>query len=201
MDSVEVVLIVAPVPENDFFEIEAGALDTFDVFLNDGLASPGDYEICATSPDPLPAGITYLGNGLFSYQEQSGGTVSFAYQICYCDKPGDMATVSITVKNLPCTFIPNIITPNGDGLNDWLTIPCLDGRDFTDNSIVIYSQWGDKVFEDKGYTNDPNDALHPAWRGTLNGESGKDLPDGVYFYIFKPGPNETPLKGFVEIFR
>jgi gliding motility-associated-like protein len=112
-----------------------------------------------------------------------------------------MTTVSIMVKDVSCSFIPNIITPNGDDLNDWFTIPCLDGNAFTNNSLVVYNQWGDKVFEDKGYTNDPSDPVHPAWRGTLNGDGGKDLPDGVYFYIFTPAPSEKPLKGFVEIFR
>jgi hypothetical protein len=202
LDSVEVILITAPVPESDIFQIEPGALDTFNVLLNDGILNPANYEICMTSPDPLPTGVTSLGNGLFSYQAPENGNVSFAYQICYCDEPGEMSTVLITVNNtLECSFIPNIITPNGDGLNDWLTIPCLDGRNFTDNTLVIYSQWGAKVFEDQGYTNDPNDANHPAWRGTLEGAVDANLPDGVYFYIFKPGPNEKAIKGFVEIIR
>jgi hypothetical protein len=200
-ETVDVILTPVADPQNDVFEIALGALDTFDVFLNDGFANPEEYEICATSPDPLPAGITPLGNGLFAVQEQAGETVSFAYQICYCGNPGEMTTVSINVKDESCSFIPNIITPNGDDLNDWFTIPCLDGVAFTNNTLVVYNQWGDKVFEDKGYTNDPNDAVHPAWRGTLNGEGGKDLPDGVYFYIFTPDPTEKPLKGFVEIFR
>ncbi len=201
LETVNVILTPVADPQNDMFEIELGALDTFDVFLNDGFANPEEYEICATSPDPLPAGITPLGNGLFAVLEQAGETVSFAYQICYCGNPGEMTTVSIMVKDVSCSFIPNIITPNGDDLNDWFTIPCLDGNAFTNNSLVVYNQWGDKVFEDKGYTNDPSDPVHPAWRGTLNGDGGKDLPDGVYFYIFTPAPSEKPLKGFVEIFR
>ena len=130
-----------------------------------------------------------------------GDVDSFTYQICYCGEPGEVATVTILVMDDSCSFIPNIITPNGDDLNDWFTIPCLNGRSFTENSLIIYNQWGDKVFEDNGYTNDPNDPSHPAWRGTLNGETGKDLPDGVYYYIFKPGPTEPSIKGFVEIFR
>ncbi|MBK8425713.1 MAG: gliding motility-associated C-terminal domain-containing protein [Lewinellaceae bacterium] len=68
---------------------------------------------------------------------------------------------------------------------------------FESNSLVVYNQWGDKVYEAAPYSND--EAL--AWRGTLDGQPGKDLPDGVYFYIFKPGPNEATVKGFIEIFR
>lgn len=108
-----------------------------------------------------------------------------------------MATVVIRPNITDCTFIPNIITPNGDDVNDYLVIECLDSGLFQDNTIVIYNQWGDKVFEADGYTNDPA----TAWKGTLNGEPGKDLPDGVYFYVFKAGPNQPSQKGFIEIYR
>lgn len=201
LDSVLVALITPPEPLNDMFTISMGALDTFNVFLNDGLIDSSDYTICNFEPDPLPAGVVYLGNGLFAYTEQTGRSVSFTYQLCYCNVEGETATVTILVDDADCSFLPNIITPNNDGQNDYLIIPCLDGRVFSENSIVIYNQWGDKVFEDKGYTNDPNDPSHPAWRGTLNGDIGKDLPDGVYFYIFKPSPSHQPIKGFIEIYR
>ncbi|MCB0523626.1 MAG: HYR domain-containing protein [Lewinellaceae bacterium] len=201
VDTFTVTLITAPNPMDDVFEIEAGAVDTFNVFLNDGITNPMDYTICSLTPDPLPSGLTDLGNGLFVYQETSGAAVSFVYQICYCGEPGEEATVTITVNNVDCDFIPNTITPNGDGVNDWLVIPCLDSRLYPDNSIVVYNQWGDKVFEDKGYTNDPNDQNHPAWRGTLEGRAGEDLPDGVYYYIFKAGPSEKNQTGFIEILR
>jgi gliding motility-associated-like protein len=201
LDSVEVVLLLAVMPVNDVFTSSVGDLDTFNVFLNDGITDPSSYEICTLTPDPLPAGVNYLGNGLFAFQETTGENVSFTYQICYCDQSGEVATVTIMVQDDSCSFIPNIITPNDDGLNDWFTIPCLNGRNFSENSLVIYNQWGDKVFEDTGYTNDPTDATHPAWKGTLNNKEGKDLPDGVYYYIFKPSPNDPAIKGFVEIFR
>jgi len=201
LDSVLVSLVTPADPLNDIFTISMGALDTFDVFLNDGLINSSDYTICNLEPDPLPTGVVYLGNGLFAYTEQTGRAVSFTYQICYCGVVGEMANVTILVDDVDCRFVPNIITPNNDGQNDYLEIPCLDGRLFSDNSIVVYNQWGDKVFEDKGYTNDPNDPIHPAWRGTLNGDNGKDLPDGVYFYIFKPSPSLQPIRGFIEIYR
>ncbi|MCY7330938.1 MAG: gliding motility-associated C-terminal domain-containing protein, partial [Saprospiraceae bacterium] len=94
-------------------------------------------------------------------------------------------------------FIPNVFTPNGDNVNDWLVIDCLDGGGFPENSIVIYNQWGGKVYEAAPYDNDQA----KAWRGTLDGEPGKDLPDGAYYYVFRAGPNEPVIKGFIEIYR
>ena len=201
IDTVEVQFVAPPVPDNDMYDFPTGVNDTiFNVLLNDGVDT-ADYEICNILPSSLPDGLTYLGKGKFRFSDELGEDISFAYQICYCGLPGDMSTVTIRVFESDCTFIPNLLTPNGDGLNDWLVIPCVDAPDFMDNSIIIYNQWGDLVFEDKGYTNDPNDAAHPAWKGTFKNEPGKDLPDGVYFYVFKPAPDALPIKGFVQINR
>ena len=49
----------------------------------------------------------------------------------------------------------------------------------------------------KGYEN----TLGKAWNGTFNNEAGKELPDGVYYYIFKQDPDAAALKGFVHIYR
>jgi gliding motility-associated-like protein len=105
--------------------------------------------------------------------------------------------VSIQVRERICSYIPNIITPNDDDFNDYLVIPCLDIEPYPNNSLVVYNQWGDKVYEASPYDNDPA----KAWRGTLNGKQGKDLPDGTYFYVFSAKPGEVALKGFIEIFR
>ena len=108
-----------------------------------------------------------------------------------------MATVTINVGDNTCDFVPNIFTPNGDGTNDYFVIPCLYSGLFRENTLVIYNQWGDKVFETKGYENTPG----KAWDGTLNNEAGVELPDGVYYYIFKQDAGSKALKGFVHIYR
>ena len=199
LDSGQVVLASNPVANDDvdFMVDPGGTLDSINVLLNDVFSPPSDYTVTLVSP---VNGVTYLGNGLFSFEAgEEPGTVSFFYEICSISCPDfcDMATVTIRIKNNDCSTIPNIITPNGDETNDYLKIPCLDSGLYRDNSIVIYNQWGDKVFEAAPYDNDPL----TAWRGTLNGQPGKDLPDGVYFYIFKAGPNDPPRKGFIEIYR
>ncbi|MBK6930309.1 MAG: HYR domain-containing protein [Saprospirales bacterium] len=197
--SAEVALASDPeaVDDVDYMVDPGQMLDSIQVLLNDVFSPPSDFSVTF---DTLPAGVTYLGNGIFSFQAgETAGTVSFFYELCSNSCPDfcEMATVTIRVKNTDCSFVPNIITPNGDGVNDYFTIPCLDSGQFRDNSIVIYNQWGDKVFDAAPYDNNPL----AAWRGTLNGQQGKDLPDGVYFYVFKSGPNEPPQKGFVEIYR
>jgi gliding motility-associated-like protein len=69
-------------------------------------------------------------------------------------------------------FIPNIFTPNSDSYNPRFTIK---GLDFCDEFLLkIYNRWGEMVFESSN--------ILDSWDGTYK---GKDVPDGVYFYIIK----------------
>jgi len=179
------------------FEVETnGSLDGFSVLTNDTYE---DDDFVVTVIGPL-AGLTQTGNGLFAYQAgPNNGRVNFIYRLCSAACPDlcSNAVVTITVRESFCTYIPNVITPNDDGINDYLEIPCLNTDLYPNNRLVIYNQWGDKVFEASPYENDPV----KAWRGTLNGRQGQPLPDGTYFYYFQPAPDRKPISGYLEIFR
>lgn len=198
-DTVTVFLTTQPVAMNDLtYSINPGETLTFpSVLINDQLSPAFDFGICDVTA--LSGLMMNTADGTFTYTAgEEPGMVSFFYTVCSrsCELE-DQAAVTITINDTKCVFIPNIITPNGDGINDWFEIPCIDTGLFRENSLVVYSQWGDKVFEASPYSNDPASA----WRGTLNGEPGKDVPDGVYFYVFKAGGNVAPMKGFLEVFR
>jgi gliding motility-associated-like protein len=200
-DSATLVMVAKPKAVDDTnLPFLPGQLDSFpSILLNDILVPPTDFAIKTVSQ---LTGLTVHPDGTFTYQagdlEQS---VSFIYEVCSksCPDLCSMATVTLIPNDTSCTFIPNIFTPNNDGMNDLFKIPCLDasGSARTGNSIVIYNQWGTKVFEASPYSN----AAGQAWTGTYNNVPGKELPDGVYYYVFKPGVNQKVLKGFVEIFR
>ena len=85
--------------------------------------------------------------------------------------------------------VPSVITPNDDGLNDELKIPCLSD-DNPDSEIMIFNEWGDRIYYAKPYRND--------WRGTYKSQL---LPDGTYFYVFQRQPTSPPQKGYITIFR
>jgi gliding motility-associated-like protein len=66
---------------------------------------------------------------------------------------------------------PNILTPNGDNINDKFEIGALIiGGGYTETQVIIYNRWGKKVYESTNYQNDFD---------------GKGLPDGVYFVTIK----------------
>jgi gliding motility-associated-like protein len=68
-------------------------------------------------------------------------------------------------------FIPNVFTPNGDGLNDFFKI---DFVNLESLDMSIYDRWGKFLYS----TGDKNFQ----WNGTFN---GNPLPEGVYFYEMK----------------
>lgn len=79
----------------------------------------------------------------------------------------------ICIDNCPMYFLPNIFSPNGDGLND-LFIP-KENRHVAKVRFQMMNRWGATVFE----STDPE----ILWNGTgLNGEM---CPDGVYYYTIE----------------
>jgi gliding motility-associated-like protein len=64
--------------------------------------------------------------------------------------------------------IPNVFTPNGDGINDYFEIKKLEN--FISNVLIIFNRWGKKVYEASNYQNN--------W-------DGDRLDDGVYYYVLK----------------
>jgi gliding motility-associated-like protein len=87
--------------------------------------------------------------------------------------------------------LPNVFTPNGDGVNDGFA-PVM--RYVKDMNILIMDRWGKRVFEVKG----PNEK----WYG--QNENGKDCPAGTYYYFFKATDilgKEYESNGWVQLQR
>jgi gliding motility-associated-like protein len=95
-----------------------------------------------------------------------------------CDTLTD--TISITVINcdtippppadtISRIFIPNVFTPNNDGINDFFLI---QGTGINDYHIAIFNRWGTLLYESKN--------MSEAWDGTSN---GTDIVEGVYTYL------------------
>jgi gliding motility-associated-like protein len=101
------------------------------------------------------------------------------------------------VDNCPYYILPNIFTPNGDGIND--LVQPLDGSMHIDRvNMKIFNRWGQVVFQ----THDPM----INWDGK-DFESNIDCSEGVYYYIcdvyqiYLEGPKEVNLKGTIYLIR
>jgi gliding motility-associated-like protein len=85
-----------------------------------------------------------------------------------------------------------IVTPNGDGFNDYFAMTCSD--DLRNNYLYIYDRLGNEVFRQADYD------------GTWNGldSNGNQLPEDAYMWVFT-GKNEAGIrevyKGTVTLLR
>jgi len=81
--------------------------------------------------------------------------------------------------------IPNVFTPNNDGINDKFEIK---GIELVPGcQLVVFNRWGKKVFESSSYQND--------W-------DGEKSSDGTYYFIFTLPENiMEPVNGTITIIR
>ena len=92
-------------------------------------------------------------------------------------------------------FIPNILTPNGDGDNDFFVIPELDK--YPNNQLSIYDRLGNLVFQQTSYVNTFNGSAN---RSSALSTTNSQLPIDTYFYIVEV--NGVPFQsGYIFIMR
>ncbi len=118
---------------------------------------------------------------------------------------GDSVSHSVVIED--DLIFPNVITPNGDGINDVWAIENLntdinpeDPDEYRHNELTIYNRWGKQVFHVKNYDTWAKDGQIHA--GT-NPFSGEGLSDGVYYYTFsyKGKAKTTQWHGSITIVR
>lgn len=116
-------------------------------------------------------------------------TVTTKYYL-YIQSQGCTAVDSMRVFVIGKLVIPNVFSPNGDGIHDDWVIQGIEGYP---NAIVeVYNRYGQMLFQQKGYNNSN------AWNGQVN---GKSVPAGVYFYVIRGLASPNALTGTVTILR
>jgi len=111
-----------------------------------------------------------IGENVFEWEVRSGN----------CEASAEM---KITVNDL---FIPSVITPNGDGKNDFFKINASD----VNTGLIVFNRWGNIEYTNSNYQND--------WDGKNN--NGNDMPNDTYYYVIK-FENGLMKKGTVLITR
>jgi len=101
---------------------------------------------------------------------------------------GCLFSDTLFIETVDCeNALPNVITPNNDGINDYFVID--EAPIFPGNELLIINRWGNQILHVNGYRNDFN---------------GLGLSEGTYFFVFRRDPiNEPNVKkeGFLEIIR
>ncbi len=145
-----------------------------------------------TPTDPSDDRVVYTPNKDFK------GVDFFNYTVCDNLSPRNckIAKVIIEIKGEGCVEVHNHISPNGDGLNDYLKITCIEN--FPDNDLEIFNRLGNTVFKAHGYNNEEN-TFRGVSKGRLTIKTAEKLPTGTYFYILNLGKDEKLRKGYIYI--
>ncbi|MEM8897737.1 MAG: PKD domain-containing protein [Bacteroidota bacterium] len=109
-----------------------------------------------------------------SHTYREAGT--YAVTLTVTDQGGCESEFVLSPLNVrpPTLFIPNVFSPNDDGLHDTFKVN-YDGVE--EISMMIVDRWGVSKYED---TN-----VSPGWDGT--DENGDPAGEGVYYYVIKVG--------------
>jgi hypothetical protein len=81
-----------------------------------------------------------------------------------------------------CLFLPNVVTANGDGQNDYFAPSGLVGGDW---ALTVYNRWGKQVYETRSYANN--------W--------GQEAAPGIYYYVLHQAATGVRYKGSLEVIR
>ena len=143
---------------------------------------PNDFSSTFQSPTIPDAG-----------QIQSG-TYFLSVTVLNCSSDILSLNVNVVTCDSLDFFIPEGFSPNNDGINDFFVIRGIQA--YPSNDFVIYSRWGDKLFEQHAYNN--------TWDGTSSFgiTFGTDLlPVGTYFYILHLNDGSDAIKGTIYLNR
>ena len=153
-----------------------------------------DYDIHLT--ETLPEGTDYDLHGLFFPADlltRLGhlDTLISLQSLYGCDS---ILRISISIALPELTlYLPNAITPNGDGLNDCFSLPEIILPQIADFEIRIFNRWGEKVFysKDKRFK----------WDGVYRGEIRNNTIFPYIIRIMDILGEKHILKGEITVLR
>jgi gliding motility-associated-like protein len=163
-------------------------------FLEDPIANAyGDIAICEGdtaffyTTTQIGTSIAWTGpNGIFITSDSvAWGTEDGTYTLAATNICGtETATIDLGVE---ICSVPNVITPNGDGDNDYFYTKYADT--YEDVNLVIYNRWGRVVYKTETYDN--------TWDGKDMG--GKAVAAGVYYFVMNWNDAVGAEAGFITV--
>ncbi|HOH84325.1 MAG TPA: gliding motility-associated C-terminal domain-containing protein, partial [Bacteroidales bacterium] len=157
-----------------------------------GCPGMNNGSITLTVNDGTPPYVYWwnTGDSLSALSDLTNGT----YSVTVSDARQCSASETIEFNILadcidPVVYVPNVFSPNGDGIND---VVFVHGKDiFID--WIIFDRWGEEVFESKD--------ISIGWDGTFK---GKKMPSDVYVYrliVTWADGTEIRKKGNISLVR
>ncbi len=140
------------------------------------------YQMAVDNPDLFQYYVqrdTLINGNSVHFYSQLGSFAPGMHTLYIKDEMGCMHTIKIMISG--DFFIPNLITPNGDGSNDVFEVVAIPRQ----SVLRIFNRWGDKVYHSSDYDN------------TF---SASGLSDGVYYFDLELRSGQR-FKGWLEVLR
>lgn len=139
---------------------------------------------------------TLYGAGSTTFNFDNLPEIAGCFAVSAIDSSGNVSAKSteVCIDNCPEFELPNIITTNGDGVNDFFK--AIKVRHIKEIDLLVYDRWGTLIYK----TKDP----YFKWDGTSIVTKQK-VSDGTIFYICDvyesrvKGVKKRELKGFVQV--
>ncbi|MBK7560516.1 MAG: PKD domain-containing protein [Chitinophagaceae bacterium] len=131
--------------------------------------------------------VTYLSDPTIAYTIASPPDDK-TYTLTVTTDKGCAKSDDVFIKVLKAPAIPNIFSPNGDGIHDTWVIQYLES--YPGATVDIFNRYGQLIYHSEGYAN--------PWDGTIN---GKPVPVGTYYYIVTPKNGRKQISGYVDVIR
>ncbi|MEZ4721685.1 MAG: gliding motility-associated C-terminal domain-containing protein [Flavobacteriales bacterium] len=133
-------------------------------------------EILVLSPDTTYGGLIWSNGDTSNALVIKDSSIVWASQVYNeCIR---YDTLEVKMRQLwtdSFSLINNVMTPNGDGMNEELKFHVADEALFYGYNLKVYNRWGIKMFE--------TDRIEDGWKGL--DPSGDPVPEGTYFYIME----------------
>jgi gliding motility-associated-like protein len=167
--------------------LEDGSLNAFDIqFVDDSLGVDNSYFSVTDDYLQLEQDVDFKNKQ--TYQVHIIATTPSG---CSIDKA---FTITVTNTGFPPDYeleVSNLLTPNGDGYNDFFEIPYL--HLFENYTLQIFNAVGNELYTvTRDYDN--------SWEGVSS--TGAELPTGTYYFVLKDNENgDNYHVGDIHLFR
>ena len=142
-----------------------------------------DYEVWFVNND-FESDTLVAARNPVQFEAAFAGVAAGTYTLYVRDALGCEVEQEVVISIDPEVFIPNIFTPNNDGVNEQFYVRNLPP---SGSKLSITNRWGKEVFSSGNYNPD-------------NLWDGDGTPDGVYYYRLQIKDGDT-YTGWVEILR
>ncbi|MFT5801228.1 MAG: gliding motility-associated-like protein, partial [Nonlabens sp.] len=177
---------------DDAFEIDVTEMLSGDLSDNDELISNLNF-VYENTTSPEFGALNLSEDGTFTYQVITpvSENDAFSYQVCLENCPAICSEADVELSIfLSEIIIPDAISPNGDGVNDFWVIPGI--LNWENNKMIVVNRWGDPVYEASPYINE--------WGG--ESKKGGALSEGTYYYYLSLDiADGKTYKGTITIVR